>query len=243
MTWDSTYHEQVEQLFSNGANTIGKQHFTLLYGHARRTALTSRNIRSGWSKAGLWPFNTQRVLGKMSKPKGVQLLCIVTPNVEVSLPSLRTPLQTPMDATSLKALRYRAEAYFKTTDDDPSSFFEKFANAAEVSMAYGALIENRIDILQKQNDEKKLRQATRPTILGRGKILSWPDIVAAREKQDQKAARIRKCKPVGRTKKDKAAAIPSYQRRRSQVDEVAEARREIEAAGLTDFCTVFRIGN
>jgi hypothetical protein len=47
----TAYREQVERLFRGGADTLGKQHFTLLYKHARDTAMTPRNIRSEWSKA------------------------------------------------------------------------------------------------------------------------------------------------------------------------------------------------
>lgn len=49
-------------------NTIGKQQFTSLYSPAREKAFTERNIVVGWSKAGLFPFNPQRVLQDMEKP-------------------------------------------------------------------------------------------------------------------------------------------------------------------------------
>jgi hypothetical protein len=39
----------------------------LLY-RARAQALTSRNIESGWSKTGLYPFNPDRVLRDVQKP-------------------------------------------------------------------------------------------------------------------------------------------------------------------------------
>ena len=61
---------------------VVKQPFTLLYDCARKTALTSRNIRSGWSKACLWPFNSEKVLG-MSKPLEVQLLRVLSSTVSV----------------------------------------------------------------------------------------------------------------------------------------------------------------
>ena len=56
------YREEVERLYRGGSNMIGKQHFTPLYNRARRKAMTSRNIISGWSKTGLRPFNLERVL-------------------------------------------------------------------------------------------------------------------------------------------------------------------------------------
>jgi DDE superfamily endonuclease len=62
----TAYREQVEQLYRGGANTVGKQ---LLYSPARDTAFTVRNIKSGWSKAGLVPFNPDRVLQGIQKPQ------------------------------------------------------------------------------------------------------------------------------------------------------------------------------
>jgi len=43
----TAYPEQVERLYRGGANTIGKQHFTLLSCRAQRVAFTQRNIRAG----------------------------------------------------------------------------------------------------------------------------------------------------------------------------------------------------
>jgi hypothetical protein len=51
---------------------IGKQHFTLLYDRARRKAMNSRNIISGWSKTGLRPFNRERVLKEIQKPQAAK---------------------------------------------------------------------------------------------------------------------------------------------------------------------------
>ena len=38
------YREEAERLFHGGANTVGKQHSTSLYSHAREKAFTKRNI-------------------------------------------------------------------------------------------------------------------------------------------------------------------------------------------------------
>jgi hypothetical protein len=71
--WSIENHrEQVEMLYRGGANTVGKQHFTLLYQRARNLAFTSRNIRSGWAKTGLYPFDPEKVL-KSAIPK--MMLC------------------------------------------------------------------------------------------------------------------------------------------------------------------------
>jgi hypothetical protein len=64
----AAYRDEVERLERGGVNAIGKEHFTLLYSHARNKAFTQRNIRSGFSSCGLFPFNPDRVLRSMPKP-------------------------------------------------------------------------------------------------------------------------------------------------------------------------------
>lgn len=58
----TAYRTQVEQACRAGVGTIGKPHFTYLYARARKEALTPRNIRSAWSKSGLFPFDPSRVV-------------------------------------------------------------------------------------------------------------------------------------------------------------------------------------
>jgi hypothetical protein len=64
----TAYREQVEHLERRGANAVNREHFVLLHRRAREVALTARDIRSGWSKAGLFPFNPSRVPDGMSAP-------------------------------------------------------------------------------------------------------------------------------------------------------------------------------
>ena len=64
----AAYRDQVERLERECLGTIGKEHFTYLYGPARTQALTSRNMRAGWAKAGLFPFNPDKVLSDIPKP-------------------------------------------------------------------------------------------------------------------------------------------------------------------------------
>lgn len=85
------YREEVERLYRGGANMIGKQHFTLLYDRARRKAINSRNIISGWSKTGLRPFNPERVLKEIQKPEEVR---VVDSKANVTLNYLEPP-ETP----------------------------------------------------------------------------------------------------------------------------------------------------
>ena len=81
-------------------------------------------------------------------------------------------------------------------------------------MAECALIDSRIRLLEKQRD----------------------DVVAAQKKQKENA--VSKGRRAERETKGKAAALQSCRRESSQAEEVAEAKREIAAAGLAGFCTV-----
>jgi hypothetical protein len=67
-----------------------------VYTPAREVALTPRNIKPGWSKAGLYPFNPDRI------PQGIQ-----KPLAELSIPKAdevkvghcsQGELQTPVTA-------------------------------------------------------------------------------------------------------------------------------------------------
>jgi hypothetical protein len=65
----TAYRAQVEQACRAGVGAIGKPHFTYLYDRARNEAFTSRNIRSAWSKSGLFPFDPSRVLREFPAPR------------------------------------------------------------------------------------------------------------------------------------------------------------------------------
>jgi hypothetical protein len=59
---EQRYREGVKRLNQAGSSVIGKQHFTKLYGQAQSKTFTRRNILSGWSKTGLYPFDPDKVL-------------------------------------------------------------------------------------------------------------------------------------------------------------------------------------
>jgi hypothetical protein len=64
----TAYRDQVERLERGYVGTIGKEHFTYLYRPARDQAFTSKNIRAEWAKAGLFPFNPDKVLCDIPRP-------------------------------------------------------------------------------------------------------------------------------------------------------------------------------
>ena len=68
----NAYRDQLERLNMGDVDTIDKEHFTYMYSPAREKVFTVRNIRSGWSGTGLFPFNPNKILDKI--PKSVSQL-------------------------------------------------------------------------------------------------------------------------------------------------------------------------
>jgi hypothetical protein len=65
----TSYREQVERLFRGGADAIAKQHFTLLYSHARDAAMTPRNMDKTTSrKAQKQKDSAKPVAERVKKP-------------------------------------------------------------------------------------------------------------------------------------------------------------------------------
>jgi hypothetical protein len=63
----AAYRDEVERLYRGGANTIGKEHFTYLYAPVREKAMTPRNTKASWKKAGILLFDPDKVLGNIRK--------------------------------------------------------------------------------------------------------------------------------------------------------------------------------
>ena len=184
----AAYREQIERLFRKGANTVGKQHFTLLYDRAHQIAITPHNIRSGWSKAELFPFSPGMVLRDMPKPQQVANYYEQTPTREEICPRPNSPLKTPTTAMFLDGMLCKAEPHFATADDDTRLYVRKVANATKRAFADRALAWNESQHLTTQSNEKKARDAVRSTVVGKATVMSYPDIVEARQQRDRKLA-------------------------------------------------------
>jgi hypothetical protein len=227
----AAYRQEAEQLFRGGSNMIGKQHFTLLYERARNAAFTPRNIRSGWTKAGLFPFNPERVLSDIPKPQ-VEEVVQHTADIPTDLSS--DVLQTPVTWEGFTCLRSKIEqgpAFASPTHRQ----FQKLANATEKLFADRAILLDENRLLFQQNNEKTTRQLVPSTVTGNAKIMTYDDIVRAEQKRAAKVS-AKGAKRAGRH--------PQYSKhgegKRSRVDELKIGKREIEASGLEEYCSVLQ---
>jgi hypothetical protein len=131
---------------------VGKQHFTPLYSRACNLAFMPRNIKSGWSKTGLYPFNPDRVLNDIQKPQ-VEAIVPQTASVTIDLPAHINMLHTPVTCESLTYLRTKIEQ--ETALNSPSKYrFQKVANAAEEAFADRVILLDENKLLFQQNKEK-----------------------------------------------------------------------------------------
>lgn len=72
-------------------------------------------------------------------------------------------------------------------------------------------------------------------MVGKGKVMSYEDIVQAQKKRDEKDAAAK-----GRPgRKRKTVASSPRRRKESQADEIKEARREIKNSGIEKYYSVF----
>ena len=227
----TAYRYEAEQLFRGGSGMIGKQHFTLMYERARQKAFTPRNIRSGWTKAGLFPFNPERVLSDIPKPQ-------VEENVQhtadiPTAPSSGVP-QTPVTWEGFICLRTKIEQG-STLASPTQRHFRKLANATEKLFADRAILLDENRLLFQQNNEKITRQSIPSTVIGNAKIMTYDDIVKAEQKRAVKV-NVKGAKRRGRPSK----GSKSGEKKRSPTEDLEAGKREIEALGLEDYCFVMQ---
>jgi hypothetical protein len=231
----AAYREQVERLYRGGANTVGKQHFTSLYSRARERALTSRNIKSGWSKTGLFPFNPDRVLRDIQKPPDEPSV----PKREVEVVSrLKVGVpQTPVTAEALSSLLGQIKCDDQFSDEPNKRRLQKLANAAEQAFAERDLLFHDNLLLVQQNNESDSRRSIRSTVVGKAKVMSYEDIERGKAGRDAKEATMVKGK---RGPKRKSSAPTLARAKRTRRSEVEVAEDEIKAMGLESHCSVLQ---
>ncbi|KAK0713308.1 hypothetical protein B0T26DRAFT_626908, partial [Lasiosphaeria miniovina] len=160
-----------------------------------------RNIRAGWAKAGLFPFNPDRVLSDTPKPPAE--LAVPKINEMDSCAQDHVP-QTPLTPVSAEAvtslhnlIKQDAHMLDETSRQGLERHVQKLTNAAQLSFAERALLQEHNQFLFQINNEAKVRRSTKPEILGTARVMSYEDLEKARAdratkeiaKEAKKAAR------------------------------------------------------
>lgn len=237
----TAYREQVERLYRGGVNTVGKEHFTSLYSPARTKALTPKNIKSGWMKAGLYPFNPDKVLRDMPKPLA-ELTVPKANEANIWPHSQEEFLQTPVTAEALVSLRSLVEQDAHTLDATSKQRLQKLANAAQASFTERALLLDENQLLFQQNNESKRRKSTKSTLVGKAKVMSYGDIVEARAKRATKEAAKEAAVAKGKRGRKRKGPVPAGAKvKKARRSEVEVTEDEIAAAGIENYCSVLQL--
>ncbi|KAH6692772.1 hypothetical protein BKA61DRAFT_532590 [Leptodontidium sp. MPI-SDFR-AT-0119] len=154
--------------------------------------------------------------------------------------AIQTPV-TPVSAEGLMSLYDQIKQDTQTLDATNTQRLQKrvqkLANAAQVSFAECALLNNRNQFLTEANNEAKLRRSTRSVVLGKAKVMSFEDIEEARAKRAAKDAIQSKGKRGRKRKNTEPEASEAelesegtrIRRRRSTAVEAREPEAEPEA--------------
>ena len=240
-------HESAEiQRFAYEHNIILARlgsHTSLFYDRARQKAFTARNIRSGWKKTGLNPWNPNIVLDTIQRPQTDVLAkspmaekvdtcyqfqiiqhVIKTHKTSDSLISLRKDLKDHISKSIVLDIPLKLQIY-------------KIANAAENAFADRALLLDDNQLLFKQNCEKTKRKTTRSTIVGTARVLSYNDLVKAELQYDTQKAKDQANR--GRRRSNRIHETPAQVlSKRSRSKELKEATNQITELGLQEYCSV-----
>jgi DDE superfamily endonuclease len=231
------YREEVERMYRAGVKMIGKPHFTQLYDRARKCAFTERNIRSGYRKTGLYPYDPSIVLGTIDRPFSVEKEGEVETCCKV-----HTIISTPTTSQNLALLRQEVHSDLEKGGplDTPSKLrIYKLANAAEVGFAERSLLLDENELLFEQNNEAERRKSVKSKVIGTAKVLSYEDLVQAELDRDMKEAAGR---GSGGKRKSKCATenIPEMRGKRSRSVELEEEANKIRQLEFGNLCTVLR---
>ena len=140
----AAYRDQIDRLERGCVGTIGKEHFTYLYKPAREQAFTSRNIRAGWAKACLFPFNPDKVLCDVPKPLA-EITVLNTNEVNVDSYTQDEIPQMPATPVSAEALTSLLNMIKQVYDDETNRqhkkrLQQKHAKATQLSFAERTLL-------------------------------------------------------------------------------------------------------
>ncbi|KAF1970933.1 hypothetical protein BU23DRAFT_600650 [Bimuria novae-zelandiae CBS 107.79] len=184
---------------------------------ARDQAFTSRNIRAGWTKAGLFPFNPDKVLVDIPKPLAGSTASEVNA-VEVGsctqdqVPQTSVTPVTPITADAVASLhnliKQDALALDDTSRQRLQRHVQKLTNATQLSFAERALLQENNQFLAEINNEAKARRRTKPEILGVGRVVSYEDLQKARVERAVKDAE-KAAKKAAKEAKRAAKATPT----------------------------------
>jgi len=165
-----SYGRLVEQKMGLGVNHIDKQEFLPLYQQARSEALHARNIRSGFTAAGLVPYDPDRVLSLLQAQ-------LQTPSPPKQPPQQQAWVaETPHNITELQNQTILLKQYLKRRTQSPPSPTELALNqlvkGCQVAMHSAIFLAHENERLRTENQRQKRKKAQKRSYLAKGGVLT-----------------------------------------------------------------------
>lgn len=219
------YRDEADKLLRGGANTVGKQHFTSLYSRREISRLHGRPVVCFRSTPTESLKMTPKPPTQSTVPRADEIQ--VGSSHEDEVP--QTPV-TPVLAKGLASLHNLIKQDALTLNEKSipriQRHVQKLANAAQIFLADGALLNDQVQMLTGMNNEAQVRRSTRAVVLGKAKVMSSEDIEVARAARAAKEVIKGKGKR-GRKRKSATLEADEPETEVEAVPEVAHAAKEV----------------
>ena len=177
------YRQQTKPLTAcRGSAPAHKQHFLLAYRDASREGVSPTNVKSGFKKTGIWPFNPSQVL---NDPKALIRNSPPPPKrpqtPEIAPISADNAVKTPQKSHDILRAVNNARGYASPTNRTVRSVLRKAGKALDQSNAKMALLE--AENARLKEDLRVTEPCSRKKVKEplNGKFIRIGDIVTAEE--------------------------------------------------------------
>ena len=169
--------------------SIKKEDFLYIYPAVHQQALSSSNIKSGFTATGLVPLSPVRVLSKIPKTP-------TPPSTSHSNQSFGIEI-TPANICQLEQQKKKIQS-FKDAEVSPSRIDEamkKVMKSAEITMQNTLLLQQEVNQLQEENQYRKRRRQRNKHFIQNGGSLTVAEVRQQEEEQRRELERDAQPRP------------------------------------------------
>jgi hypothetical protein len=169
---------ELDRYIRTGILRIQKIEWLEAFTTSRSQAFTTRNILSGWSGTGLYPFNPEKVLRR------VPILASNEPPIRLSTPPSNTPLEnpdlnsSPLESSAMNAanthIKHRARNCAADFDTPARKHVIRMATALNRSLAKNRVQAAQLSDLQRIVTTRKQRQSGKHKVLRGQTLIATP---------------------------------------------------------------------
>jgi hypothetical protein len=167
------YGEKIAENIRLGINHIDKSEFLVAYQQARLVALSSSNIRSGFTATGIVPYNPDQVLSRLQvKPR------TPTPPLQSDDQHSEGPdvLQTPYNVIQLQAQAQAIKQFRQHHPQDPPSptdqALSQLVKGCQIAMHNAVLLAHENKEVRAANQRQKKKQEKPRSYIAQGGVLT-----------------------------------------------------------------------